>query len=157
MNLLPTLMDNRSVMSGVQIDMSDLKRLEKINLRKWQGAGERWRTRERVRLRGRYGAARWTSATTAMRGGPARSARSQPRRRPGHWHVHAAAADPASSRTMQRASLKSGDTPVFSGFRRAMTVPDRDGIFNYQGGTKEAHQRVNEIVILISPELTEGA
>ncbi|AJP55978.1 hypothetical protein UC34_01190 [Pandoraea vervacti] len=154
MNLLPTLMDNRSVMLQVQIDMSDLKKLEKINLRTGKasdsggGAGG-------AQIKANIGdGGAGTSVTLGDRGdrGDGRS------RGDDGLGVGTFMQLPltASVQTMQRASLKSGDTLVLSGFRRKDDTTDRDGIYHYEGGTKEARQRVNEVVILISPELTEG-
>ncbi|VVD63924.1 secretin N-terminal domain-containing protein [Pandoraea terrigena] len=153
MNLLPTLMDNRSVMLQVQIDMSDLRKLDKINLRtgKETPSGSNAGTDEgsgsdvsaeigadgvRVGVGGRAGR---TSGDDGLGIG-----------------TFMQLPITASIQTMQRASLKSGDTLVLSGFRRNDDSTDRDGIFNYEGGTKEARQQVKEVVILISPELTEG-
>lgn len=155
MNLLPTLMDNRSVMLQVQIDMSDLKRLEKINLRtgkESESGGDGASARVRLGEDGKG------PRVDIRDDGDARDRRDRRDRSDDGLGIGTFMQLPltASVQTMQRASLKSGDTLVFSGFRRKDDSTDRDGIFNYQGGTKEAHQRVNEIVILISPELTEG-
>ncbi|VVE86697.1 secretin N-terminal domain-containing protein [Pandoraea bronchicola] len=151
MNLLPTLMDNRSVMLQVQIDMSDLKKLDKINLRTGKEAPSGTNTEG------------GTSPDVSAEVGP-----DGVKVGVGGKDDRAGADDglgvgtfmqlpiTASIQTMQRASLKAGDTLVLSGFRRRDDSTDRDGLFNYQGGTKEARQQVKEVVILISPELTEG-
>ncbi|WP_287496490.1 secretin N-terminal domain-containing protein [Pandoraea sp. CB10b_02] len=160
MNLLPTLMDNRSVMLQVQIDMSDLKKLEKINLRTGKeapsgsggsGGGSAGGGASNVRaMLDRDG------ASVDVVGDRSREDRD---RRDDGMGVGTFMQLPLTSslQTMQRASLKSGDTLVLSGFRRKDDRTDRDGVFNYQGGTKEATQSVSEVVIVISPELTEGA
>nr|WP_241014100.1 hypothetical protein [Pandoraea nosoerga] len=160
MNLLPTLMDNRSVMLQVQIDMSDLKKLEKINLRTGKeapsgsggsGGGSAGGGASNVRaMLDRDG------ASVDVVGDRGREDRD---RRDDGMGVGTFMQLPLTSslQTMQRASLKSGDTLVLSGFRRKDDRTDRDGVFNYQGGTKEATQSVSEVVIVISPELTEGA
>ncbi|VVE74242.1 secretin N-terminal domain-containing protein [Pandoraea sputorum] len=155
MNLLPTLMDNRSVMLQVQIDMSDLKKLDKINLRTGKEAPS-------------------GSDAGASGGGIGPNVRADIDGNGASIDIGGKGDDrgrdddglgagtfmqlpiTASVQTMQRASLKSGDTLVLSGFRRKDDNTERDGIFNYQGGTKEANQHVNEVVIMISPELTEG-
>jgi len=155
MNLLPTLMDNRSVMLQVQIDMSDLKKLEKINLRTGKeapsgsDAGGKGGGGTSVGVDGK-------GVKVAVDGGQGEDDKS---RHDDGLGVGTFMQLPltASIQTMQRASLKSGDTLVLSGFRRKDDSTDRDGIFAYEGGTKEARQRVNEVVIVISPELTEGA
>jgi hypothetical protein len=155
MNLLPTLMDNRSVMLQVQIDMSDLKKLEKINLRTGKeapsgsDAGGKGSGGTSVGVDGK-------GVRVAVDGSKDEDDKS---RHDDGLGVGTFMQLPltASIQTMQRASLKSGDTLVLSGFRRKDDSTDRDGIFAYEGGTKEARQRVNEVVIVISPELTEGA
>lgn len=155
MNLLPTLMDNRSVMLQVQIDMSDLKKLEKINLRTGKeapsgsDAGGKGGSGTSVGVDGK-------GVKVAVDGSQGEDDKS---RHDDGLGVGTFMQLPltASIQTMQRASLKSGDTLVLSGFRRKDDSTDRDGIFAYEGGTKEARQRVNEVVIVISPELTEGA
>ncbi|MCI3207329.1 MULTISPECIES: secretin N-terminal domain-containing protein [Pandoraea] len=154
MNLLPTLMDNRSVMLQVQIDMSDLKKLDKINLRTGKEApsgGDSGRGNGgpdfKADVDGK-GASFEVGGNDGEHGGGG----------DGGFGAGTFMQLPitASVQTMQRASLKSGDTLVLSGFRRKDDNTERDGIFNYEGGTKEANQHVNEVVILISPELTEG-
>ncbi|OJY21248.1 MAG: hypothetical protein BGP02_19550 [Pandoraea sp. 64-18] len=153
MNLLPTLMDNRSVMLQVQIDMSDLRKLDKINLR----------TGKEAPSGSNAGVSDGGSDVTAEIGsdgvkvgvGGRANGRSSGDDGLGVGSFMQLPIT-ASIQTMQRASLKSGDTLVLSGFRRTDDSTDRDGIFNYEGGTKEARQQVKEVVILISPELTEG-
>jgi type IVB pilus formation R64 PilN family outer membrane protein len=156
MNLLPTLMDNRSVMLQVQIDMSDLKKLEKINLRTGKESDSGSDTGG-AQIKANFGeSGAGTSVTLGDDGkGGGRDGRG---RGDDGLGVGTFMQLPltASVQTMQRASLKSGDTLVLSGFRRKDDTTDRDGIYHYEGGTKEARQRVNEVVILISPELTEG-
>ncbi|SUA90891.1 secretin N-terminal domain-containing protein [Pandoraea pulmonicola] len=150
MNLLPTLMDNRSVMLQVQIDMSDLKKLEKINLRTGKESPSGGDGGGGPNVKGKRDE---DGVEVEVGGGDERG------RRDDGLGVGTFMQLPLTSsvQTMQRASLKSGDTLVLSGFRRKDDRTDRDGVFNYQGGTKEATQSVNEVVILISPELTEGA
>ncbi|WP_168194783.1 PilN family type IVB pilus formation outer membrane protein [Chromobacterium phragmitis] len=104
MNMLPTLLDNRSVMLQVQIDMSELLELKEVT------SGE---------------STIQTPNTTSVQ-------------------------------TMQRASLKSGQTLILSGFRRAKNNTSRKGVFAYEGGSKSAGQDDEEIIIVISPQLTEG-
>ncbi|WP_281718431.1 secretin N-terminal domain-containing protein [Pandoraea apista] len=152
MNLLPTLMDNRSVMLQVQIDMSDLKKLDKINLRtgkeapsgtNGEGSGGGPDVKAELGADGvKVGVGKKDERSGSDDGLGVGTFMQLP--------------ITASIQTMQRASLKSGDTLVLSGFRRRDNSTDRDGLFNYQGGTKEARQQVKEVVILISPELTEG-
>jgi type IVB pilus formation R64 PilN family outer membrane protein len=146
MNLLPTLMGNRSVMLQVQIDMSDLKKLDKINLRTGKETPS-----------GSDDASISVSADKEGVRGAINDKKDEGGGDDG-MGVGTFMQLPItqSIQTMQRASLKSGDTLVLSGFRRKDDKTDRDGIFNYEGGTKEAEQRIKEIVILISPELTEG-
>lgn len=152
MNLLPTLMDNRSVMLQVQIDMSDLKKLDKINLRTGKEApsGTNPDTGS-----GSDASAEIGSDGVKIDVGGKKDERSGTDDGLGVGTFMQLPIT-ASIQTMQRASLKSGDTLVLSGFRRRDDSTDRDGIFNYEGGTKEARQQVKEVVILISPELTEG-
>ncbi|UDM18987.1 PilN family type IVB pilus formation outer membrane protein [Vogesella sp. XCS3] len=104
MNLLPTLLDNRSVMLQVQIDMSELLELKEAS------SGES------------------TIQTPST----------------------------SSVQTMQRASLKSGQTLILSGFRRSKNNVSRKGVYAYEGGSKSAGQNDEEIIIVISPQLTEG-
>ncbi|WP_374620213.1 secretin N-terminal domain-containing protein [Pandoraea sp.] len=152
MNLLPTLMDNRSVMLQVQIDMSDLRKLDKINLR----------TGKETPSGTNAGGGDSGSDVSAEIGpdGVKVGVGGKEERGSGDDGLGVGTfmqlPITASIQTMQRASLKSGDTLVLSGFRRKDDSTDRDGIFNYEGGTKEARQQVKEVVILISPELTEG-
>ncbi|MCE4061152.1 secretin N-terminal domain-containing protein [Pandoraea sputorum] len=154
MNLLPTLMDNRSVMLQVQIDMSDLKKLDKINLRTGKeapsgsdaGASGGGGPDVRADIDGK-------GASIDIGGRGDDRGRDDDGLGAGTFMQLPIT---ASVQTMQRASLKSGDTLVLSGFRRKDDNTERDGIFNYEGGTKEANQHVNEVVIMISPELTEG-
>lgn len=152
MNLLPTLMDNRSVMLQVQIDMSDLRKLDKINLR----------TGKETPSGTNAGGGDSGSDVSAEIGpdGVKVGVGGKEERGGGDDGLGVGTfmqlPITASIQTMQRASLKSGDTLVLSGFRRKDDSTDRDGIFNYEGGTKEARQQVKEVVILISPELTEG-
>ncbi|VVE69942.1 Outer membrane lipoprotein BfpB [Pandoraea anapnoica] len=153
MNLLPTLMDNRSVMLQVQIDMSDLKKLDKINLRTGKeapsgGDGESSGNGSNVRA-----AVSGKGASVEIGGKDDDRGRNDDGLGAGTFMQLPIT---SSLQTMQRASLKSGDTLVLSGFRRKDDNTERDGIFNYEGGTKEANQHVNEVVIMISPELTEG-
>ncbi|WP_157125648.1 secretin N-terminal domain-containing protein [Pandoraea norimbergensis] len=154
MNLLPTVMDNRSVMLQVQIDMSDLKKLEKINLRTGKeapsgsDAGGKGGGGTSVSVDGK-------DVKVAVDGGKDEDDKGRHDDGLGTGTFMQLPLT-ASIQTMQRASLKSGDTLVLSGFRRKDDSTDRDGIFAYEGGTKEARQRVNEVVIVISPELTEG-
>ncbi|WP_353192708.1 secretin N-terminal domain-containing protein [Pandoraea pnomenusa] len=150
MNLLPTLMDNRSVMLQVQIDMSDLKKLEKINLRTGKESDSGGDGKPSVNVN--TGDGKGPQVDVDGGKGDDRD-RSDDGLGIGTFMQLPLT---ASLQTMQRASLKSGDTLVLSGFRRKDNSTDRDGIYAYEGGTKEAHQRVNEVVILISPELTEG-
>lgn len=155
MNLLPTLMDNRSVMLQVQIDMSDLRKLDKINLRTGKetpsgssaGGGEGSGADVSAKI--------GTDGVQVGIGGQGEGGRGSGDDGLGVGTFMQLPIT-ASIQTMQRASLKSGDTLVLSGFRRKDDSTDRDGIFNYEGGTKEARQQVKEVVILISPELTEG-
>ena len=150
MNLLPTLMDNRSVMLQVQIDMSDLKKLDKINLRTGKEAPSGTDD----------GSDSVSAKIDADRDGAKISLGDDKRKRDDDGlgvGTFMQLPITASIQTMQRASLKSGDTLVLSGFRRKDDKTDRDGIFNYEGGTKEASQGLKEVVIMISPELTEGA
>ncbi|VVD76634.1 secretin N-terminal domain-containing protein [Pandoraea anhela] len=152
MNLLPTLMDNRSVMLQVQIDMSDLKKLDKINLRTGKEAASGTdaqggnRSGVRADIDGKGVSVDIGDKDDDRRGNDDGLGAGTFLQLP----------ITASVQTMQRASLKSGDTLVLSGFRRKDDNTERDGIFNYEGGMKEANQHVNEVVILISPELTEG-
>lgn len=152
MTMVPTLMDNLSVMLQVQIDMSDLKRLQKINLA--TGAS----SDEQDDDDGDDGDA--TSVDVEAGGVKASvGGKGQRRKRASAGlgsGTYMQLPETSSVQTMQRASLKSGDTLVLSGFRRKMDKTDRDGIFAYEGGTKEADQSLHEVVILISPELTEG-
>ncbi|UTH74138.1 PilN family type IVB pilus formation outer membrane protein [Chromobacterium sp. IIBBL 290-4] len=104
MNLLPTLLDNSSVMLQVQIDLSELRDLQKVT------SGD-------------------NSIQTPIT---------------------------SSVQTMQRASLKSGQTLILSGFRQSKSQAERNGIIAYQGGTKAASQYDDEIIVVISPQLTEG-
>ncbi|MFJ2994325.1 secretin N-terminal domain-containing protein [Pandoraea sp. NPDC087047] len=153
MNLLPTLMDNRSVMLQVQIDMSDLKKLDKINLRTGKEAPSGTGGSDDD------GGASVSAQVGSDRGGAKVSIGDDKRGRDDDGlgvGTFMQLPITASIQTMQRASLKSGDTLVLSGFRRKDDKTDRDGIFNYQGGTKEASQGLKEVVIMISPELTEG-
>ncbi|ANI21630.1 hypothetical protein AB870_25725 [Pandoraea faecigallinarum] len=156
MNLLPTLMDNRSVMLQVQIDMSDLKKLEKINLRtgKESASGSDAGNGGGTQVQARVGGGKAGDGASVTIGGKD----DERGRGDDGLGVGTFMQLPltASVQTMQRASLKSGDTLVLSGFRRKDDSTDRDGIYHYEGGTKEARARVNEVVILISPELTEG-
>ncbi|VVD74533.1 Outer membrane lipoprotein BfpB [Pandoraea communis] len=151
MNLLPTLMDNRSVMLQVQIDMSDLKKLDKINLRTGKEApsGTNVEGGGGPEVKAEVGA---DGVKVGLDGKDERSGSDDGLGVGTFMQLPIT----ASIQTMQRASLKSGDTLVLSGFRRRDDSTDRDGLFNYQGGTKEARQQVKEVVILISPELTEG-
>ncbi|UVA79727.1 secretin N-terminal domain-containing protein [Pandoraea commovens] len=155
MNLLPTLMDNRSVMLQVQIDMSDLKKLDKINLRTGKEAPSGSDA-------GASGGGSGPNVRADIDGKGASidiGGKDDDRRRDDDGlgaGTFMQLPITASVQTMQRASLKSGDTLVLSGFRRKDDSTERDGIFNYEGGTKEANQHVNEVVIMISPELTEG-
>ncbi|AKC69039.1 secretin N-terminal domain-containing protein [Pandoraea oxalativorans] len=155
MNLLPTLMDNRSVMLQVQIDMSDLKKLDKINLRTGKEAPSGSDA-------GASGSGKGPGVRAGIDGKGASidiGGKDDDRRRDDDGlgaGTFMQLPITASVQTMQRASLKSGDTLVLSGFRRKDDNTERDGIFNYEGGTKEANQHVNEVVIMISPELTEG-
>ncbi|VVD93761.1 secretin N-terminal domain-containing protein [Pandoraea commovens] len=155
MNLLPTLMDNRSVMLQVQIDMSDLKKLDKINLRTGKEAPSGSDA-------GASGGGSGPNVRADIDGKGASidiGGKDDDRRRDDDGlgaGTFMQLPITASVQTMQRASLKSGDTLVLSGFRRKDDNTERDGIFNYEGGTKEANQHVNEVVIMISPELTEG-
>ncbi|MGC7404875.1 secretin N-terminal domain-containing protein [Pandoraea pneumonica] len=153
MNLLPTLMDNRSVMLQVQIDMSDLKKLEKINLR----TGKEAPSGSDAGGKGGGGTSVSVDGKDVKVAVDGKDDDDKSRHDDG-LGVGTFMQLPltASIQTMQRASLKSGDTLVLSGFRRKDDSTDRDGIFAYEGGTKEARQRVNEVVIVISPELTEG-
>ncbi|KUM05601.1 PilN family type IVB pilus formation outer membrane protein [Chromobacterium subtsugae] len=109
MNLLPTLLDNRSVMLQVQIDLSEL-----IEIKEASSGGD--------------------SSNSSSIQTPITSA----------------------VQTMQRASLKSGQTLILSGFRRAKNNTTRKGAFNYEGGTKTAEQGDDETIIVITPQLTEG-
>ena len=109
MNLLPTLLDNRSVMLQVQIDLSEL-----LEIKEASSGGD-----------GSSSSSIQTPITSAVQ-------------------------------TMQRASLKSGQTLILSGFRRAKNNTSRKGAFNYEGGTKSADQTDDETIIVITPQLTEG-
>ncbi|MEN2428822.1 PilN family type IVB pilus formation outer membrane protein [Chromobacterium vaccinii] len=104
MNLLPTLLDNSSVMLQIQIDLSQLQKLDKVS------SGDN---------------SIQTPITTSVQ-------------------------------TMQRASLKSGQTLILSGFRQAQNKTSRNGVIAYQGGTKSASQDDEETIVVISPQLTEG-
>ena len=136
MNLLPTIMENRSIMLQVQIDLSELKKMERFNANE-RGSGDLSE-----------------GLLPAEKGDKSKkdegSAASQ---------IASIAIDaPYTSaiQTMQRASLKSGDTLVLSGFRRNIDSTGKQGVISYQGGTKNANQDSEEVVILISPELVEG-
>lgn len=154
MNLLPTLMDNRSVMLQVQIDMSDLKSLEKINLSTGAQAPSGVDADD--------GDGDGISAQVDGKGKPTAKLNIGGKKKGGGFDgglgngTYMQLPNTASVQTMQRASLKSGETLVLSGFRRKDNNTDRDGIFAYEGGTKSATQGMQEVVILISPELTEG-
>ncbi|AUH51482.1 PilN family type IVB pilus formation outer membrane protein [Chromobacterium sp. ATCC 53434] len=104
MNLMPTLLDNRSVMLQVQIDLSELIDITKV-----------------------------TSGDNTIQ-----------------------TPNTSSVQTMQRASLKSGQTLILSGFRRAKSNTARKGVVAYEGGTKSSSQDDEEIIVVISPQLTEG-
>lgn len=147
MNLLPTLLDNRSVLLQVQIDMSNLNKLEKFNIETGDDADSDDDD--------------GPSASVDLKngkvdiGGDSDKPRRK-RRSSGGTGSFVQLPDTSSVQTMQRASLKSGDTLVLSGFRRKEGRTERDGLFMYEGGTKSAKQGDQEVVIVISPELTEG-
>ena len=119
LNLLPTILDNRSIMLQIQMDLSELKELKQINSDGSEGAPAEG---DQVAI--------------------SRSSVQTPRT--------------SSIQTMQRASLKSGDSLLLTGFRRNVDQSGRNGVIAYEGGTKSAEQRQEEIVIMISPELVEG-
>ncbi|WP_191628852.1 secretin N-terminal domain-containing protein [Pandoraea terrae] len=133
MNLLPTLLDNRSVMLQVQVDLSENHGFKSHAAGLLRAGGELEERSERGKDR--------TSGKEGDKGGGTTSVQS-PRT--------------SSVQTMQRASLKAGETLVLSGFRQAKGNTSKDGLFMYEGGSKSASQGEREIVILISPVLTEG-
>lgn len=136
MNLLPTIMENRSIMLQVQIDLSELKKMERFNAN-GQGMGDLSQgmlPEEKAEKSDKDKASIASQIASIAIDAPYTSA----------------------IQTMQRASLKSGDTLVLSGFRRNIDKTGKQGVINYQGGTTNADQESEEIVILISPELVEG-
>lgn len=108
MNLLPTLLDNRSVMLQVQLNLSTLLSKKETNVGK-DGDGGKITTPET-----------------------------------------------ASIQTLQRASLKSGDTLLIAGFKRETNDSDEKGLFDLRLGTKKSTRDQEEFVILITPQLVEG-
>lgn len=104
MNLLPTLLDNSSVMLQVQIDLSELMGIDEVK-----------------------------SGDNLIQ-----------------------TPNTSSVQTMQRAALKSGQTLILSGFRQARNNTRRKGVIAYEGGTKTASQSDEEVIVVISPQLTEG-
>ncbi len=108
MNLLPTLLDNRSVMLQVQLNLSTLLSKKETNVGK-DGDGGKITTPET-----------------------------------------------ASIQTLQRASLKSGDTLLIAGFKRETNDNDEKGLFDLRLGSKKSTRDQEEFVILITPQLVEG-
>lgn len=104
MNLLPTLLNNSSVMLQVQIDLSELMGIDEVK-----------------------------SGDNLIQ-----------------------TPNTSSVQTMQRAALKSGQTLILSGFRQARNNTRRKGVIAYEGGTKTASQSDEEVIVVISPQLTEG-
>lgn len=135
MNLLPTIMENRSIMLQVQIDLSELKKMERFNADE-RGTGE---------IASGLVPDKKDSKDKANEGGASRLA-----------SISIDAPHTSAIQTMQRASLKSGDTLVLSGFRRTYDKANKRGVIDYKGGTERADQENEEIVVLISPELLEG-
>lgn len=136
MNLLPTIMENRSIMLQVQIDLSELKKMERFNANE-RGTGD---------LSEGMLPAEASEKSDKDKGSVASQIAS----------IAIDAPYTSAIQTMQRASLKSGDTLVLSGFRRNIDKTGKQGVISYQGGTASANQDSEEIVILISPELVEG-
>jgi len=134
MNLLPTIMENRSIMLQVQIDLSELKKMERFNANE-RGTGDLGN-----------GLLPDKKDDTSKNDGIASQIAS----------ISVDAPHTSAIQTMQRASLKSGETLVLSGFRRNYDKNSKQGVISYQGGTKTADQESEEIVVLISPELVEG-
>lgn len=143
-NLLPTLLNNRSVMLQAQIDLSYLNELKPYSL-----APE-----EKSNDKNKSSSGKSKSKKEGEKEGIERPNESKDQ---GASLTRVQLPHTSSIQTMQRASLKSGETLVLSGFRRTRYETARDGIFAYQGGTKSASQMVEEIIVVISPHLTEGA
>lgn len=123
LNLLPTILDNRSVMLQVQVDLSDLKKLETFR----------------------------SDGSTVQNGGE-----NDDKKNAGVALTSLQTPRTSSIQTMQRASMKSGDTLVLAGFRRNRDASNRSGVISYRGGTEKAELVEEEILILITPELVRG-
>lgn len=136
MNLLPTILENRSIMLQVQIDLSELKKMERFN------ADERGKGDIGTGLVPKEK----DDGPDKQKGNAASQIAS----------ISIDAPHTSAIQTMQRASLKSGDTLVLSGFRRQADKTSRRGVVDYKGGTERADQESEEIIVLISPELVEG-
>lgn len=108
MNLMPTLLDNRSVMLQIQLNLSSLisKNPAKVG-------------------RDGDGGTITTPETSAIQ-------------------------------TLQRASLKSGETLLLTGFRRDDNNNQRKGLFSLFTGDADINRGQEEFVILITPQLIEG-
>ncbi|MCY0387858.1 secretin N-terminal domain-containing protein [Robbsia sp. Bb-Pol-6] len=108
MNLMPTLLDNRSVMLQVQLNLSSL-------ISKGKAA---------------FGPTGANSSITTP--------------------------ETSAIQTLQRASLKSGDTLLLTGFRRDDNDNQRRGLFSLLTGHATTAKQQEEFVILITPQLIEG-
>ncbi|MGI4856090.1 MAG: hypothetical protein ACRYHA_04035, partial [Janthinobacterium lividum] len=62
----------------------------------------------------------------------------------------------AAIQTLQRASLKSGETLLLTGFRRNDNNNQRKGLFSLFTGHADIDKGQEEFVILITPQLIEG-
>jgi type IVB pilus formation R64 PilN family outer membrane protein len=108
LNLMPTLLDNRSVMLQVQLNLSSLISKEKVDI------GE-----------------------NAKNG-------------------HITTPETSAIQTLQRASLKSDETLILTGFRRDNNDNQRKGFFDLITGYAQAERHQEEVVVLITPQLVEG-
>jgi len=108
LNLMPTLLDNRSVMLQVQLNLSSLISKEKVDLGK------------------------------------------------NAEHGHITTPETSAIQTLQRASLKSDETLILTGFRRDNNDNKRRGLFDLATGYSQTERQQEEVVVLITPQLVEG-
>jgi len=108
LNLMPTLLDNRSVMLQVQLNLSSIISKEKVDLGKNGDNG------------------------------------------------HITTPETSAIQTLQRASLKSDETLILTGFRRDNNDNQRKGLFDLATGYSKAERQQEEVVVLITPQLVEG-
>ena len=74
----------------------------------------------------------------------------------GASQAHITTPETSAIQTLQRASLKSDETLILTGFKRDNDDNNRKGLFDLFTGYSQIERQQEEVIVLITPQLVEG-